>query len=300
MEKTVVHLSSVLSVNLSAAFSAFTEIEKASMPFRPNPGCFNLNSSLIAKTRIMTKYNSARTQQLINEYKLGKISTQNFLESMLNNFPGLEDAIQSRLEKKTSNELSPLLSNDFISKKISEIQENRENYYVFKSGIESTISKHSLALAIIEDAFNQLITMTPKNAADLTKLINEAKASDSTILFFANTNPLNLHRACLLMKENGVTLIEKNNLEKANQNELITLNADSAISIATSYSFETFSLIEPLFNGQLVDATDHFVSPYKQDLEKVKRQIGVESQTLIQRSNDYFNSEPSRKSRCCW
>jgi len=303
MENTVVHLSSVLSVNLSAAFSAFTAIEKASMAFRPSPGCFNINNSIIAKTRVMTKYNSATTQQLINQYKLGTINTENFLNTMLNNFPGLEDAIQSRLDNIQDNESSPLLSNDFLSKKISEIQKNQGNYYVFKSGIESTITKHSLALAMIEDAFNQLITMTPKNAANLGKLINDAKGSNSKILFFANTNPLNLHRACELIKQNGVSLMEKNNLEKASQNGLITLSSVSAsapISIATSYSFETFSLIEPLFKDRLVDANDQFISPYKQDLEKVKKEIGVESQTLIRGTNDYFNPEPTQRSRCCW
>jgi hypothetical protein len=309
MTKKVVHLSSVLSVDPMKSFNAFVKLEKACAQYQRASSKFSFALPFSSHKAIVDK--KKIVQPLIDEYKLGTKNTTEFLEEMLKQFPLLEAAIQSKLsslDEVNYDEISvnsPFLpKKDFLSEKLEEIEKYQDNYYVFHAGIETEINPHSLALALIEDAFNALIDFDDKNRLNMADLIDHAQ--NDSVLFFANTNPLNLFRACTLMHEYGFYGVGKKNFEKTGKNAVIDLlPIDKSftqgkiipMSIATSYCFETLSLVEPLFEQGKVNQNDEFISPYPQDLQKVKAQVGEAAETRIHSAQDYFDTKP--KSRFC-
>lgn len=301
--KFVVHLSSVLSVNLLPAIDAFANIEIASAPFNPNPSCFRLNGPLVAKMKVMAKYNTSATQEMIKGYRLGKINTLDFLEAMLTRFPFLVQALENKLQSnQTDGEDSSLIPSDYLSKMVSEIQANKQSYYVFKSGLIDEINAHSIALAIIEDAFNRLVSFSARNAEDLKALVRNAKSQNASILFFSNTNPLNLHCALeviqTVLNEQQIALTPITTLEVTPKMPIVLSPATAdfkGISIAPSYCFNTLSLVEPLVAAQLFAKEDKYISPYQQDLQKIHAAMG--ESVSVYKSVDACTGEESNVKR---
>ena len=167
----LMNLSSLHSISkmFIATISRFAEIRACdpSGVFNCCPGFFSHSSHCLAIGWLFRN----QEQTLIDPYKLGKKTTTEFIRELRGFFPFLEQTAAPRLQVL-----------------LEEVKANYKDYLC--SETEEIVTEDSYKDALMEDAWNRLLYITPEQEQALQQLLQNLQ---EPIYLIANTNELNMH-----------------------------------------------------------------------------------------------------------
>lgn len=278
----IVNLSSLHTLHpISSGVEGFAKLcDKYS-----SRGCFSFCPSiftkLTSKAWVAYKYQK-NLNTLINPYKLGKISTQEFLARLLEIFNFLEDD-------------RALL---FMQKDRCRIESNRDDF-ISTRGIQH-LSNHHIALALLEEAWNNIIAISDADQAKFEHLLEQSNETPTYLI--SNTNELNVDKILGALKKGFPDVKWKLiDLSISNENPVEPLEVAPNLFLYLSYKAHTFktasenrklnmttpSLLRSLVNKLDADKADiKVISQYGKDLEEAEK-LGIPKSNL-QTAKDYF------------
>jgi hypothetical protein len=221
------NLSLFTTSNMPHAVEAFSDLYRHAPPgfcaqICPNPVMRNINRACIYQAL-------SRHQGLITDYKLGRCSTESFLDRLVEvSFPFLNDPFEDY----------PTDLIDRLWNAREEILSLKDRNYESKTAFQA--DKKGIALALVEQAWNSFIGF-PEEAVLNTKLIFLANLlrEGHNVIFISNTNVLNVHKVLnyLLPKLNKLGFnLELNPLIRETQNPSV-IDLREHLFLLTSYRF---------------------------------------------------------------
>lgn len=162
----------------------------------------------------------ANMSTLINPYKTGALSTEQFLKGMLNIFYFLQpDRITLPDEVK------------------QEIEQTKESLYTCAG--RRTLKPEDYSFALLERAWNAIVDYTEADAKRLEHLI---KDNNSNIYLISNTNVLNIHKILQKMRKlhPQVRWYDNVDITKASDAETASIALAPNIYLCPSYLAHTF------------------------------------------------------------
>ena len=211
-------------------------------------------------------------KKLIQPYKLGAISTAQFLQNLLQIFPFLRDV---RADEEALDGLN-----------------GGESY------------SHDFALSLLENAWNEIIDLDATRISRFRKLF--AQAEIEPIYLISNTNELNVLKILRLLKQQNPLIPFYTSLDLSVRDSKEPIEIAPNIFLCLSYRYQLFktlpdnhsanphsttSLLNYLVKEQLsgVDTADiSVVSQYPGDLAEATK-LGIIADKAIH-SDYYFNS----------
>jgi len=286
----IVNLSSLITLEqISEGVKAFAKLHRqySTASGLESSSIFTDPKSMEASAKYVTNIYLKNLDSLINPYKLGKISTNQFLEGMLNIFDFLAD-----------NSIS------FSEDDRKRINLNKANFLSVMN-INELSDKH-IALALIEEAWNKIVDFSDKDVAKFNYLLSQS--AEDKIYLISNTNELNVHKIlCALRK--SFSQIEWNEVDLTvnteSQDEFF-LEVSPNIFLCLSYKAHVFktanenkeqqvttpSLIKCLITELHAEPSDiEVVSQYDKDLHEA-RQLNIPDSNLHDAKDYYPNSAP--------
>ena len=167
-------------VNIDRGLEAFVNLRKEYKEFT-HCGCSWKPSSF--SNAIWIRYIFIKHQRSINDYKLGRLSTAQFLQKLREVFDFLETAEFNQAIK-------------------DEIWSQREELYSLKEIHEqSALTQEHLINALVEQAWNAILDFHSDDYAKFEKLWALAQAGQE-VYFISNTNELNIHKMLIKLQKN--------------------------------------------------------------------------------------------------
>lgn len=279
---TIVNLSAIHTVNIDEGVAAFTRLRN--QYYTGCSSCWpSIFTSMTSKTWVKLKF-AYHADRTITPYKLGKISSKEFLRRALEVYDFLQDV-------------------DFPESVKNELNADKRYYLALKDRAENDIPDNIIAMTLLEKAWNAIISFTDDDADKLRYLL-ENSAGDA-IYFISNSNELNIHKIIQLIKEKfpGLKLNENIDISVTPDENPIQLAPN--IFLCVSYRFGAFkssSDNEALNNttpGVLRRLYAHLtlglrhsvseiriISQYEKDLQEAKK-LGIPGEN-IRLAKDYF------------
>ncbi len=234
---------------------------------RPNSCCGQFFTGITNSTWVSYQF-SMQLPRLINPYKLGQITTQQFLRGLRNIFSFINNATLKRPNNVRETEV---------------IRQNSEHFLTLQG--KSVFTEEDYINAMLEEAWNSIVQVTPNDAQRFQELVDK----DEPIYFISNTNELNVH-AVMAMLNKYLPDLELNP-QKISQNgqDLIQLIPGREIYLYPSYLAHQFKqtngqtpgLIEQLISARSLDLGDTtVVSQYPGDLAHAKT-LGVDPEKCL-------------------
>lgn len=207
-------------------------------------------------------YQSLNT--LINPYKLGRLTTKDFFTGLLKMFPFMENSNLGICEED-----------------IQRLNSNKASLYSLRNTVNPSMLDY--AKALLEEAWNSIITFTDEDVAKVQKLFEEG----NDIYLMSNTNELNVFKILQWLQTNFPNEVDLNlnfpNITQ--QEELLVLQIGSGKNLVVSYLYHTCktaednsrarvpnttptllqAIVSYVFKGSLDDLT--VISQYPKDLE---------------------------------
>jgi len=267
----IVNLSSIHTLHpVSKSVDAFVRLCN-----KYSTGCFSSCPTLFKSWSnyawVMYQY-SMNEKKLIQPYKLGAISTAQFLQNLLQIFPFLRDV---RADEEALDGLN-----------------GGESY------------SHDFALSLLENAWNEIIDLDATRISRFRKLF--AQAEIEPIYLISNTNELNVLKILRLLKQQNPLIPFYTSLDLSVRDSKEPIEIAPNIFLCLSYRYQLFktlpdnhsanphsttSLLNYLVKEQLsgVDTADiSVVSQYPGDLAEATK-LGIIADKAIH-SDYYFNS----------
>ncbi|WP_238585524.1 hypothetical protein [Legionella quateirensis] len=212
-------------------------------------------------------------QQLIQPYKLGAISTEQFLQNLLHIFPFLQEA------------------------------EAEQETMIGLNGSESY--SEDFALALLEHAWNEIIDLDDTSALRFPTLVTQSESEP--VYLISNTNELNVLKILRLLKKQNpeIKFITPVDLSVRESKDPIEIAPNIFLCLSYRYQLfknvtdnrnvnphSTMSLLNHLVKEQLSDvdtSSIRVVSQYGGDLSEAGR-IGIPAHNILHA--DQFFNEP--------
>lgn len=272
----IVNLSSIHTLHpISTTVQAFVQLTN-----RFSRGCFSCCSSFFQSGSnyawVMYQY-TKNDKSLIQPYRLGLISTEQFLNNLLSLFPFLKDL------------------------------EGEEEELVALNGGQSYQGNY--ASALLEEAWNKSIALDEARASRFSTLVEQAKLEP--VYLISNTNELNVRQIIRLLKKNNPDVHFKDPLDLSVTASKEPIEIAPNIFLCLSYRYQLFktqtatqaikpystmSLLNHLIREQLakVSLNDlRVVSQYEGDLEEAVN-LGV-ANANVTRADSYFSESLTLK-----
>lgn len=235
----------------------------------------------------MTRHNS----KLIQPYRLGQLSSEEFLEKLEQIFYFLKDSSPKKGEMENLNS-KPLYSETFAKM----LLENAWN-----SQIEWDRSKENYLSMLIED--------TAKNTSnrDNTMPSSEQEPMRDPIYLVANTNELHVIQILHILRKNNPSIPFYRNIDVSPKDDKAPIEIAPGIFLCLSYRYHMFktleenlaidpsaktSLLSYLVSKQLSEVPTsgiRFISQHQPDLVEALR-IGIDPDTIYPADN-YFTAQ---------
>ena len=266
----IVNLSSIHTLHpISKSVDAFVQLCN-----KYSSGCFSSCPTLFKSWSnyawVMYQY-SMNDKQLIQPYKLGAISTEQFLQNLLQIFPFLRDVAAE------------------------------QEAMVGLNGGESY--SHEFALSLLENAWNEIIDLDETRLSRFPTLVAQSQAEP--IYLISNTNELNVLKILRLLKKQNPDIVFNTPLDLSVRESNEPIEIAPNIFLCLSYRYQLFktvtenrsanphstmSLLNHLVKGQLsVIATSDIrvVSQFSGDLLEAT-QLGIPADKAFQ-ADKFFN-----------
>ncbi|HHF0525236.1 TPA: hypothetical protein ACTUT5_001093 [Legionella anisa] len=210
--------------------------------------------------------------KLIQPYRLGKLTTEQFLERLLKIFSFLEDATP---EKGDMEELK-----------------------------DKQLYSNTFAKMLLEDAWNSQVGWDESKADYLTALIHEAEPKRDPIYFIANTNELHVLQILNMLRKAYPSINFYRNIDLSIKEDKEPVEIAPGIFLCLSYRYQLFktqeenqtvdpsstmSLLNYLVMKQLTDVPVselRVISQHQEDLVEALR-VGIDADHIYQ-AKDYF------------
>lgn len=261
-------------------FNAFVEL--CDVFSKPSVHC-GLNFSKLSNPAWVAYQYSLKLPSIIHSYKLGQVSTEQFLRNLQQTFSFINS---SALKAKRAQPV------------VNEVTADPTNLFCIKDSAKGNLSDDEKILALLERAWNALIDISADDAAHLNELILQAN-DKNPIFLMSNTNELNVHSVFSQLQALGLDLKLKAKQTEINGQQLIQLFKDKPIYLVPSYLNNAFKLGTPgllksIFEKQNLNANDlQVVSQYPGDL-KLAETLGVEKAHL-HKPESFFKTEARPK-----
>lgn len=294
--KYIVNLSSIHQDSITARIEAFTQLCDRYSKTLLTENCFALFSHYVINTPwVALKYRQHRS--LINEYKIGKLTTEQFLDAMLTIFSFLQSKPATFFEQDD----------------IDHLFQNKERLLSLKGVTNKTdLTGEKIARALLEEAWTSAIRLPEQ---DRFATLLEQLENDDSICFISNSNEMDINTILRLVKEKYPEISWVDNADissnpaNANATKPLCIASPPNIFIATSYQFKSFKTENDNTSAQflgtpgllatlLKDTSGQkvvVVSQYPKDLEQA-RSLGIPAANC-HRAPDFFSSEKPRKTR---
>ena len=267
----IVNLSSIHTLHpISKSVDAFVQLCN-----KYSSGCFSSCPTLFKSWSnyawVMYRY-SMNDKQLIQPYKLGAISTEQFLQNLLQIFPFLRDVAVE------------------------------QEAMVGLNGGESY--SHEFALSLLENAWNEIIDLDETRLSRFPMLVTRYKAEP--IYLISNTNELNVLKILRLLRERnpGIAFITPLDLSVRESKDPIEIAPNIFLCLSYRYQLfktvidnhaanphSTMSLLDHLVKKQLsgVAASDiRVVSQFSGDLAEATK-LGIPADNVFH-ADKFFNN----------
>jgi len=219
---------------------------------------------------------------VITPYRLGKLTTEEFLQEMLGIFSFINN---------------PELLNTTGDR--DRITNNRNNF--LSTNHEREISDKDMCFALLEEAWNSLIEFIDDDVAKFQKVLDRSEVEKVCIV--SNTNELNINYILNHLKQ-GYPDVAWNDVDLSVNKDSSELFIEIApnISLCLSYKthwFKTEIASTPSMLKKIVEQSEQFnpqievVSQYPKDLE-LAEEIGIPVHNLYTAS-EFFKDAPKRK-----
>lgn len=276
----IVSLSSIIQLRpISSGVEAFAKLCDKYSQGCCSPCCPSVFTQLSNAAWVIFKYRQ-NLNTTINPYKLGKLTTEEFLDRMLDIFSFLKD--------------EHLV---FPQEEIDRLWKNKKEFIALKNSTqEGHLSNREIALALIEEAWSAIINFED---ADAVKFESVVSAGEPTY-FVSNTNELNVNKILNLLRGHFLRIQWCENID-------ISVRSEKPIEVAPniylylshqvgSYKTDvdnhevqnsTPSLFKKLIGQLEVDLSKiEVISQYPKDLEEASR-LGVPDENLYKATNYY-------------
>lgn len=216
----------------------------------------------------------------IDQYKLGKRTTDQFLDKLLEVFYFLND------------------SNFFIKRDDKERLDAQRATLVSLSKIRGVPTQRDYARALLEEAWNSLIRFSDNGLGGLAKLFEESSPTNP-LYFISNSNHLNIHQTIVLLIQLYPTLDWSptvfEDIKAGGDNGVVKIASNCYMCLSyTVGAFKTEtemveqnlgttpSLLKHLVTSLALDlSTTEVISQYPKDLVEARR-LGVDEENCIQ------------------
>lgn len=230
---------------------------------------------------VMNQYRKS-LNTLINPYKLGHITTDNFLNGLLEMFPFMLN---------TSLEIS--------CEDMQRLNDNKASSYSLRN--MDNPSACDYAKALLEEAWNSIITFSDEDVAKIQKTFEE----EGDVYFMSNTNELNVFKIIQWMQNHlpDKIKLDLNSPQIVQKNMLSVLQIGSGAHLIASYLCHTYkteqdntkaqvprttpTLLQAIVSNVFSGHVDNLVviSQYPKDLEAATA-LGINS---THSASDYFH-----------
>lgn len=280
----IINLSAVHTLqSIHHGISAFARLRDkySSSTFSCCPSFFNHGANF---AWVMYQYQKS-LNTLINPYKLGHLTTEAFLNGLLEMFPFMTN---------------PNL--EISGADMQRLNDNKASLYALRNVDGPSVPDY--AKALLEEAWNSIITFSDEDVAKIEKLFNE----EGDIYFMSNTNELNVFKILQWLQNHLPNKVNLNldSPKITSKGTLPVLQIGSEAHLVVSYLCHTYKTEQDNTNAQVPKTTPHLlqaivsnvfsgrvdnivvVSQYPKDLESAEA-LGINSAQL---AGDYFQSKP--------
>lgn len=265
----IVNLSSIHTLHpINTSVNAFAELCT-----RFSSGCISSCPSFFQSWSnyawVMYQY-TMNDKQLIQPYRLGLISTLQFLQNLLALFPFL-----------------------------ATLKHDEERLMLLNGGQSYS---NNYALALLEDAWNTSIALEETHTLRFPKLVEQAKSEP--VYLISNTNELNVRKIIRLLQKQNPTVIFHDPIDLSVQDSKKPIEIAPNIFLCLSYRYQLFktltesnsqnphstmSLLNHLIKNQLAAEKISVVSQFEGDLREAVN-LGIASHNTMTATH-YF-AEP--------
>lgn len=221
-------------------------------------------------------------QTAIDNYKLGKISTDEFLNQLLQKFNFLKNA---KFSEETRQALFDRKAEFFCLKGVTAFNQ---------------LTKELIAKALLEEAWNSLILFTESDALKFAALV----ARNEPVYFISNTNPLNIHKIVFELRQKFPDLLQKE-VDISTSPDNHPLSMGSNIFFCLSYRYQAYkteqqnqahnflgtaAMLKMLLDDIYITdkSTITFVSNYEPDIQQAKKLLP--EQNVCKATTYFINS----------
>jgi hypothetical protein len=281
----IVNLSSAHTYKIEESQKAFVELcDNYSQWAWCSACCPTFFTHYSNKAWVAGKY-TVHLNSTINPYKLGKMTTEEFLEKMCDIFSFLVKEEQD------------------YSEDIAELSQQTQGQVV-PIEVDETDNKQ-IAKALLEQAWTTGIDFTEEDKAKLQHLLK--RAEEEPIYFISNTNHLDVNKILRFFQENFPDggWLEKIDIAPLNEEEEKPIQIADNIYLCLSYRYGAFktpkenttyktgtpSLLQIVVTGLQSGGTTNIadikiISQYEKDLQAA-REIGIPEQNIYTAENYY-------------
>jgi hypothetical protein len=279
----IINLSAVHTLrSIPQVISAFATLcdQYSHSLFACCPSFFNLTHSANC-VWVMHRYIQF-LDTLINPYKLGKLTTDQFLEGLLSIFPFMADE-NLQISQRDMRRLDATKNSLWSLNKV---------------GRPST---RDYAKALLEEAWNSIIAFEEKDVTKLQQLWQNQQDDADPIYFISNTNELNIFKIRQWLHTEFPEIISadsNNNAAKIVYGQVTRLEIGQNKYMLLSYLYHTFktqgllqAVTQDIFHGELGDIV--VISQYEKD-RSIALKMGI-SNNKIYSPEQYFQFSVKKK-----